>query len=381
MRGAFLASVLVHLHGEGLEGELARAVVDDGEGLADGGVRDGLSLLDQCSGAQKIDVDAVYSAMGLAGNRRVAQLLDGILNHDTSGVLKLFNGMWMDGKDPATLLDELSGLLRDVLMMHAAPKAASGLISGGYDVATVRGFAERMTTEEILSAMTTVQERMSAMRDVKSPKTAVELCLVSLCDNTAGDSIPELKARISRLEEQIKNGITARPAQDVFPDELFKEPENGYHAGNSEPEFEELDPEMFVEERPEDMFVSRAIEREVVAEPVPKSEAAVPQCSEAVSWSDVLDRAMPALPPDIRFVIGDEKKVRAVPDGDVLRLEAEPGFIYARLNRQPVLQTLSDATSNAAGREIRVLLSEMRQTERAARSLDDLKKFDVVKFT
>ena len=49
--------------------------------LADGGVRDALSLLDQCSASETIDLDAVYSAMGLAGNRRTASLLDRILDH------------------------------------------------------------------------------------------------------------------------------------------------------------------------------------------------------------------------------------------------------------------------------------------------------------
>lgn len=348
--------------------------------LADGGVRDGLSLLDQCSGTQKIDVDAVYSAMGLAGNRRVAQLLDGILNHDTSGVLKLFNGMWMDGKDPATLLTELSGLLRDILMMHAAPKAASELLSGGYDTAALRDFTERMTTEEILSAMTTVQERMSAMRDVKNPRTAAELCLVSLCDNTAGDSIPELKARISRLEEKIKDGIPMRPEQDDFAVELFEDSGNGYSARPCEPDYEELDPEMFAEEQPEDAFVSRAPELETVPEHGTEPEAPMPPKTAAASWSEVLDRAMPTLPPDIRFIIGDNKKVRAAADGDVLRVEAEPGFVYARLNRQPVLQKLSEAASGIAGREMRVILSEMRQTERTRRDVEELKQFKEVKF-
>ena len=61
--------------------------------LAEGGVRDALSLLDQCSASEKIDLEAVYSAMGLAGNRRVAELLDHILRHNTEAALKAFSGM------------------------------------------------------------------------------------------------------------------------------------------------------------------------------------------------------------------------------------------------------------------------------------------------
>ena len=72
--------------------------------LADGGVRDALSLLDQCSASATIDLEAVYSAMGLAGNRRTAQLMSSILDHDTDKTLRDFNSMWMDlAAIPATL--------------------------------------------------------------------------------------------------------------------------------------------------------------------------------------------------------------------------------------------------------------------------------------
>ena len=174
--------------------------------LADGGVRDALSLLDQCSASATIDLEAVYSAMGLAGNRRTAQLMSGILDHDTDKTLRDFNSMWMDGKDPATLLTELSGLLRDTLMTHVAPKGARSLISGGYDDTTLGELSGRMTTEEIICAMETVQKYTASMRESTSPKTTAELCLVSLCDNTMGESIAELRARISRLELQISSG-------------------------------------------------------------------------------------------------------------------------------------------------------------------------------
>ena len=123
--------------------------------LADGGVRDALSLLDQCSASETIDLDAVYNAMGLAGNRRTAALLDGILEHKTEKVLQDFTSMWMDGKDPAVLMTELTGLLRDTLMMKVAPKGGQSLISGAYDNQTLLNLAGRMTQEEILCAMET----------------------------------------------------------------------------------------------------------------------------------------------------------------------------------------------------------------------------------
>ena len=61
--------------------------------LAEGGVRDALSLLDQCSAHEKIDVDAVYTTMGLAGKRRIEELFDRVIDHDTEAALKAFSGM------------------------------------------------------------------------------------------------------------------------------------------------------------------------------------------------------------------------------------------------------------------------------------------------
>ena len=84
-------------------------------GLAEGGVRDALSMLDQCSSFGKIGVDEIYSSVGLAGNRRTLELFDCISEHRTSDAVALFHRLWMEGKDPSSLLKELSRLVRDIL--------------------------------------------------------------------------------------------------------------------------------------------------------------------------------------------------------------------------------------------------------------------------
>ena len=88
--------------------------------MADGGMRDALTLRDQCSGSDVITTETVISAMGLAGNLRTAQLLQSIADGDTAKTLEQFRSLWQDGKDPAALLDELSMLQRDLLMQAVA---------------------------------------------------------------------------------------------------------------------------------------------------------------------------------------------------------------------------------------------------------------------
>lgn len=356
--------------------------------LADGGVRDALSLLDQCSASATIDLEAVYSAMGLAGNRRTAQLMSSILDHDTDKTLRDFNAMWMDGKDPATLLTELSGLLRDTLMTHVAPKGARSLISGGYDDTTLGELSGRMTTEEIICAMETVQKYTASMRESTSPKTTAELCLVSLCDNTMGESIAELRARISRLELQISSGSftpvredkhpTPAPAEEEperYEPELPQRREETYIS-----EEDDLDPEMFMEEQPEDSFLQRGgrVEPEPQAEPEAQPKADAP--AGEPTWKDICAKAAGSLPMDIKLRLDDSASVRGKIENGTLRIEVVPGFLYGRFNRQDVLAKFSEAATALAGKEIHALLSELHDEPRPQRSLDELKQFKEVKF-
>lgn len=377
--------------------------------LADGGVRDALSLLDQCSGAEIIDTEAVYSAMGLAGNRRIAEMLDKILKHNSPEVLKEFSGMWMDGKDPATLLTELSNLLRDILMIQVAPKGALELISGGYDTELLRNFAKRMTKDEIVCALTTIQNSMYGLKDAKNPKTAVELCLLSLCDNGMGDSIKELKARISRLEKQVSEGIFvsrevaeinrqeasferaeySEPEADIPPyDEVpydeppFDEapydnaPPEEYYPEPTEREYEEpeddLDYSAFHEEQPEDAFLERKDREE-------KADSDANKVQDSQLWITITKQAA-KLPMEIKMSIADPLKVRGYVEGDTLHIDVIPGFIHKRFEKPEMLERFAQMARDLSGKEMRVKLGELKEDVRSARSLDELKKFKEVRF-
>ena len=340
--------------------------------LADGGVRDALSLLDQCSASETIDLDAVYYAMGLAGNRRTAALLEQILAHHTEKALRDFSALWMDGKDPSVLLTELTGLLRDTLMMKVAPKGGASLISGGYDNETLMKLGERLTKEEILSAMETLQNAAAQIRLGANPKTTAELCLVSLCDNTMGESVSALRARISRLEDELASGDFVRSAAAHFArqeEELPPPPEEEYpEPGTWQNEKPESIPAPVHEPEPVEVNTKLA--------PAPVS---IPDGS--VSWSAICKRVADQLPKDISMRLEDEKSVRARIEGPQLRIEVVPGFVYSRFNRQEILAKFSAAATELAGREIRAVVSPMEDRPGdGKRSLDDLKAFKEVRF-
>lgn len=348
--------------------------------MADGGVRDALSLLDQCSAFDEINAEAVYSAIGLAGNRRIMDMLKYILRHDAASALQEFNTLWMEGKDPASFMKELGGLLRDVLVYAVAPENGLNLVSGGYDTASLSGFAARMTREELICAMETVQRYSVQLREAKNPKTVVELCLISLCDNTLGENINSLRARISRLEMggyavQADNRAVSAPTPppDTPPWENIAPliPEPPARATQASPIAQQ--PVIKAEEEKRQPV---PVEEPTPPKPNALSTAQSPEeKKKATLWMDICDAVSGKLPLDLRYILGEEEKIRAAIEDDVLKIECAHGFIYTRFNRQEVLAQFANVASEICGRKMRVKLEEFDNSAVVTRSVDELKKF------
>ncbi len=182
-------------------------------GLAEGGMRDALSMLDQCSGRDRIDSDTVYSAMGLAGSRHICEMLRHIQNHDTASAIALFTELWQGGKDPSTLLGELSSLLREILMRAVAPKGGRELLSGCYDERSLASFAGAFSTGELVNNVNIIQSALADMRSGQA-RTICELCLITLCEPDLGDDLPLMRERVARLEQTVRE-LAARPVTVV----------------------------------------------------------------------------------------------------------------------------------------------------------------------
>ena len=340
--------------------------------LAEGGVRDALSILDQCSAGGRITVNTVFETMGLAGNRNLVELLQVILRHDSASALQLFQQIWLDGKEPATFLGELNGLLRDVMIVKAAGAGAEELISGNYERDDLNSFARSMTEEEILYCADTMQSALSRIRTVRNPRIVAELCIVSLCDNRLADTAASLRARLSRLEAEMKKGISVQSRIEV-PVESANQP------AASEPEgLQDSAKSMLpVENKPEEPESGPELPQDdgqnaVGPEPVP----AAPE--DAVSG--ILQEARINLPIEIRFAVDDPSRFRMSLYGQDLILEAIPGFLFERMKRPEIRNVFSAAAQRITGVPVAVQVQELKPDQRSLRDLNELKQFPEVSF-
>ena len=177
--------------------------------LADGGMRDGLSLLDQCASATagELNADKVYACLGIAGIRECAQVIAAIADQDTKAALSILNESYAQGKDMGALLDELACLIRDLIVMQSAPREGITLLSGVASEADVKQLVDRFTFPELIYMMNTVQKTVNGFTKSASRRVDTELCIVNLCQPQLHLNLESINARLGKVEEQLKNGV------------------------------------------------------------------------------------------------------------------------------------------------------------------------------
>ena len=184
--------------------------------IADGALRDALSLLDQCAAAGgTIDSAAVLDALGLAGNLQTAQLMDCVLRRDTKAALLLLHRLYGSGKDVGAVLGELSALARDLLISKTAPEGGAALLTGGYDSQTMDGLLRQADSARLIAICTTLQRTAADMNVSVNRRTDAELCLLKLCDETLSGDLSAINARLARLEQQMTAGVRYAAAEST----------------------------------------------------------------------------------------------------------------------------------------------------------------------
>ena len=183
--------------------------------LADGGMRDGLSLLDQCASATvgELNAQRVYECLGIAGEQTCGQMLAFAADKNTRGALELFNRLYADGKDVSALIDELASLCRDLMILKTAPEAGISMLSGVASDADAKQLVNRFSAGELVRMIGLLQTCAAGFTRSSSRRLDAELCIMNLCDPALQMDAQALNARISKLEEQLRSGNFTMPIQ------------------------------------------------------------------------------------------------------------------------------------------------------------------------
>lgn len=182
--------------------------------LADGGMRDGVSLLDQCASAAvgAVTLESVYASLGLAGERRTAELMQAVAEQNTAQALTIFSSLYSAGKDVGALFGEICSLCRDLLVMKTAPRSGIAMLSGIATEQQALALQDLFSPGELLRVLTLTQQTRASFGKNADVRVAAELLLMQLCEPALQLDAQSLGARLSRVEEQLAAGVI-RPAQ------------------------------------------------------------------------------------------------------------------------------------------------------------------------
>jgi DNA polymerase-3 subunit gamma/tau len=191
---------------------------------ADGGMRDALSILDQCSALAEDGVKAekVRHILGLVGHEWIWKLTEALAGKNGGAILSLLDTLLASGKDVKQILAEMTLHMRSIMIYKAAGMVAGiELYNDQEDV--LKQHAENFSHEEIVEI---IQKLHAAMNEIKwspQPRIAIEVALLSLChpeaiasdgQNTSvsDERIVQLEAKVNRLTAALKK-IAAMPGQ------------------------------------------------------------------------------------------------------------------------------------------------------------------------
>ena len=333
----------LELRGEGAE-LLAR--------LADGGLRDALSLLDQCAIPDgPIGVQEVLDALGLAGNLETAHLMEQIGAGDTAAALETLARLYGAGKEVGSLLGELSALTRDLLVRKTAPKGGAALLTGGYDENTMRRLSNLFQTPRLAQMLGVLQSTIADLSRSGNRRTDAELCLIRLCDPVLDESMAGINARLSRVEELLAGGIPTACAVPPVPQK--KVPDSRSSQKDTPPWEEERPP---LPEEPGERIAYQA-ESEPASVPVSRVEkkpADTPVMA-ALSgdlWPGLVAGLRGKFPAVYPF-LSNPSAVQGLLEDSVLTLWVDTDFTKNMVGTSAVLEVLEKLAAAQTGRAVR----------------------------
>ncbi len=339
-------------------------ISDDGAMLiariADGAMRDALSLLDRCSSYEGIiDSAVVANSAGLAGREHIFELCDCILEKDAAKALEVVNKLYNDSCDMERLITELTSHFRNLMVSKAVKNFQDMIICSQGEIEIIRQQSAKTTLATIMSCIDVLTASASTMKQGANRRTSAELCIIRLCTPSLDADMNAILRRLSELENAIASGKITVKAEAPVPAPVQTE---------AKPEKVENTQKPVVEEKKEP-------EREETPlpepPPAPQEEKIVPKNTGTVpfgSWPEVLEK-----------LFSQDKSMIAMLTGSTAFIHQDK---YLLIKGSPVLElylktgdyskTIKSAVAEVTGKTYTLAVYNNKQEETQKNPLSDL---------
>lgn len=248
--------------------------------VADGALRDALSLLDSCLAVSShIDEEVVRNAAGLVSKTYLFELATAIINKNPTRSLEIIDRLYSESKDMARLCDELVEHFRALMLIKTIKNPRDILIMSDDEFEQAVTQSDYLSLADIVFYMDVLSRAYQRMGRGTGDRTELEMALVKLSATELDGTVEALTARVTALEKAVKRGITvnyAQPAQQSVQAEAAQ--------SASVPNTQTKVEEPFAKPEPEH-------KKAPVAKPAPEVKSVAQRAS--VNLDELYDNAVP----------------------------------------------------------------------------------------
>ena len=176
--------------------------------IADGALRDALSLLDRCASyGTEITEKVASDAAGIAGREHLFELVDAVISHDSPRALTIIDELYNNSCDMERLLSELLSHFRNMMVALTVPNFRELVICPDSEIEIIRRQAKSLTLESVLSCMDRIGDAIVEIKRGADRRTSAEMAVIRLTSPKLDTDTAAVLRRISDIEKKLKNGV------------------------------------------------------------------------------------------------------------------------------------------------------------------------------
>lgn len=180
--------------------------------LADGGMRDAISLFDLCiSHGGAVTAEVVAQAAGMAGSGHLLTLAKAFAQKDTAFALEQIGALHEKSMDMDRLCSDLVAFHRDLMILKTVEKPERFIVALPEEMEEMKPLAQFLTLSQILYTLSVLQEAQNRMSRTANRRTELEMSVVRICNPAMDSSAEAVLTRLEALEAAVRRGIPAAP--------------------------------------------------------------------------------------------------------------------------------------------------------------------------
>lgn len=317
--------------------------------IADGGMRDALSLLDRCFAmGSNIDENAVSAAAGIAGTMHLFAFSEFVANADFTNALKLVSKLHSEACDIDSLCTELTLHFRNLMVAKTVNECDGLIVCSKDELEKLKDRAAQLKLSKILDCIEILGQTSKNIKNAANKKIQLEAAVIKMCGPSSSGSSSvsaEIEERIAKLEEMLASGTVAVKAQKPVAAAPVQTPA----PIKEEPKEEEKVP--------------------VPQTPPPAEEPSAVADGGFAGWSDVLEKLQKYDIPLFGILAGSSANVK----NGRLVINSDNPTLYDFICTDTHYKELAKAVYETVGQKMKIAVATAEKPKASASPLEELK--------